>query len=234
MRFKAIFLVSALTLAGIILFTSIQEVNSSPRRGGGGGSRGGSSSSRGSSSRGSSSGGSRYGGGSYGGSKSKSYGSSGGYKSKSSSKSFAKKHWKKAVAFGAGAYVGHKLSSKLSGAFTPSIWHYGGYNGHFGYDDWNRYSRIDGALCRRDQDCTWIDRNLGCDDREFVLGTVRGGWPFKADLIGRCTCENGLYFDNNIGACVGGMAVWLIAVIVVAVLIGTCLCCCCLCYCARN
>ena len=42
--------------------------------------------------------------------------SSGGYRSKSGSsrKSFAQKHWKKAAAFGAGAYVGHKVSSKVS------------------------------------------------------------------------------------------------------------------------
>ena len=103
MRLSVILLVTAITVAGIFFFTSIQEVGSSPRgRGGGGGRRGGS---RG--------GGSRYGGGSY------SKGSSGGYRSKSGSskKSFAaifsNKHAKKAAAFGAGAYVGHKISSAV-------------------------------------------------------------------------------------------------------------------------
>ena len=42
--------------------------------------------------------------------------SKGGYRSVSGSsrKSFAQKNWKKAVAFGAGAYIGYKVSSKVS------------------------------------------------------------------------------------------------------------------------
>ena len=42
--------------------------------------------------------------------------SKGGYRSLSGSsrKSFAQKHWKKAVAFGAGAYIGYKVSSKVA------------------------------------------------------------------------------------------------------------------------
>ena len=84
-----IFHVSALTVAVIMVFNSIQEVSSSPRgRGGGGGRVGGI---RG--------GGSRYGGGSYR------------PKSGSSTKSFSAIHGKSAAAFGAGAYVGHKISS---------------------------------------------------------------------------------------------------------------------------
>ena len=39
------------------------------------------------------------------------------YKSKSSKKSFLKKNWKKAVAFGAGAYVGNKVSKKVRKIF---------------------------------------------------------------------------------------------------------------------
>ena len=82
-------------LIGIIIYVFIPNAESSPfpKGRGGGGSRG-SSYSRGG--RGSSS---------YGGSK-----SSGGSKSKGSGsgKSFVKKHWKKAAAFGAGAYLGYK------------------------------------------------------------------------------------------------------------------------------
>ena len=40
-----------------------------------------------------------------------------GYRSKSSKKCFLKKHWKKAAAFGAGAYVGHKVSKKVCTKF---------------------------------------------------------------------------------------------------------------------
>ena len=88
----------------VLFYIYIPNVESSPfpkRRSGGGGSSYG--------------GGSRYSGSSYsqGGRGSSSYGGSklyGGSKSKGSSsgKSFVKKHWKKAAAFGAGAYLGYK------------------------------------------------------------------------------------------------------------------------------
>ena len=84
-------------LIGIIFYVFIPNAESSPFPKGrsGGGSRGGGRSSYSGSSysrggRGSSS---------YGGSKSKGSGSG---------KSFVKKHWKKAAAFGAGAYLGYK------------------------------------------------------------------------------------------------------------------------------
>ena len=100
----------------IFVFSWAPKVESSPsprRRGGGGGSSyggGRSSYSSGSYSRGW---------GSKSSSSSGSYGSkvSGGYKSKGSKKSFLKKHWKKAAAFGAGAYVGHKVSKKVCTKF---------------------------------------------------------------------------------------------------------------------
>ena len=95
-------------LIGVLFYVYIPNVESSPfpRSRGGGGSRGGGSSYGGRSS---------YSGSSYsrGGRGSSSYGgpkSYGGSKSKGSSsgKSFVKKHWKKAAAFGAGAYLGYK------------------------------------------------------------------------------------------------------------------------------
>ena len=110
--------------AAVLIFSLTAHVESSPypKGRGGGGSRSGGSSYGG---RSSYSGGGSYSRGSWsrggrsGGSPSSSWGkSSGGYKSKSSGsykpkssgsvKSFAKKHWKKAAAFGAGAYIGYK------------------------------------------------------------------------------------------------------------------------------
>ena len=108
MGIRVIFFISAVIFVGLLFFNSVQEVNGDPaaRRGGSGG-RGG--------------GGSRIGGGGGGGwgsrgSKGSSYGTgsskglSGGYKPSKggSSKSFARKHWKKAVAFGAGAVIGYQ------------------------------------------------------------------------------------------------------------------------------
>ena len=99
MKIDAKALANLLLISGIFIFAAIQEVNSKGGgRGGGGGSRGG---------------GSRYSGGGWG-----SHYSSGGYRSTSGSsrKSFATKsssNWKKAATFGAGAYVGHKVSSRV-------------------------------------------------------------------------------------------------------------------------
>ena len=99
MKIDAIALANLVLITGIFLFATIQKVNSKGGgRGGGGGSRGG---------------GSRYSGGGWG-----SRGSSGGYKSisGSSTKSFAPKsssNWKKAATFGAGAYVGYRVSSMV-------------------------------------------------------------------------------------------------------------------------
>ena len=99
MNIDAKALANLLFITGIFIFTSIQGVNSKGGgRGGGGGSRGG---------------GSRYSGGGW-----VSHYSSGGYRSTSGSsrKSFATKsssNWKKAATFGAGAYVGNKVSRRV-------------------------------------------------------------------------------------------------------------------------
>ena len=95
MKIDAKALPNLFLITGIFLFASIQKVHS---KGGGGGSRGG---------------GSRYSGGGWG-----SRASSGTYRSTSgsSTKSFASKsssNWKKAATFGAGAYVGYKVSSMV-------------------------------------------------------------------------------------------------------------------------
>ena len=37
----------------------------------------------------------------------------------------------------------------------------------FDFDDWDREARVDGWICRNDQDCNWIDDHLACDDRDF-------------------------------------------------------------------
>ena len=96
MKIDAKALANLLLISGIFIFAAIQEVNSK------GGGRGGSGAIRG--------GGSRYSGGGC-----RSLGSSGGYRSisGSSTKSFPSKsssNWKKAATFGAGAYVGYKVS----------------------------------------------------------------------------------------------------------------------------
>ena len=31
---------------------------------------------------------------------------------------------------------------------------------------------MDGWVCRDDEDCRWIDLNLGCDNRDFRIGNI--------------------------------------------------------------
>jgi len=248
----------------VLFYIYVPNVESSPfpkrRSGGGGSSYGGGSRYSGSSySRGGSSygGGSRYSGSSYsqGGRGSSSYGGSklyGGSKSKGSSsgKSFVKKHWKKAAAFGAGAYLGYKGYKglkKIGKAFKPSVFHYEGYDNDnpYTFNDWDRNAKIDGWVCRTDRDCTWIDPNLECDDKQFTIGQVHGDWPWKADLRGRCSCDDGMNFDPNTGRCRSGyyqvnvgqmaqLAGWVIGVIVVSVIVGIFCCCFCICMFCRS
>ena len=99
---------TAIAVTSILLFTSFQEVKSSPAprggggRGGGGGFRGGGGSRGGG-------GKSRYSGGGY---------SSKTYTSKSSGKQFSQNKWQGALAFGAGAYVGHQVSWRVRGKLS--------------------------------------------------------------------------------------------------------------------
>ena len=65
------------------------------------------------------------------------------------------------------------LSFQIRPSFSPGIWYYGGYHGPFGWNQWDQYARVDGWVCRSDKDCTWIDQNLGCDDREFDLNSIK-------------------------------------------------------------
>lgn len=231
-----ILFVGLITVTTILLCTSTVNGSPSPKK------RGGSSGSSGSKSSSSGTSGSRPSSSWFGGSKKKSsFGKSpgsfgGGYKpSKSgiSKKSFSNgKKWKKALAFGAGAYIGAKVLKKIGKAFKPKIFHFGGRD--YDYNQWYGYSRIDGWVCRNDRDCEWIDQNLGCDDREFSINLINAPWPWKAELVGRCSCEDGFFFDQNNGSCnrfdeglFRAIAGWLIGVIVVVVLVGLCLCCCC-------
>ena len=156
------------------------------------------------------------------------------YKSKASKKSFGK-NIKKAVAFGAGAYIGAKVAKKLTKGFAKiakGVFLFGGVN--YNLAQWRQFSDVDGWLCRNDKDCNWIDPHLGCDDRSFNIQRVNAAWPWKAQLKGQCTCENGFIFDQKEGSCgfdpdffnaVATLATWVIAVIIVAGIVG-CLCCC--------
>jgi len=73
----------------------------------------------------------------------------------------------------------------------------------FNFDDWDREARVDGWICRNDQDCNWIDDHLGCDDRGFSSSGLNGNWPaiFRQDAKGQCACESGYVFDSDEAEC---------------------------------
>lgn len=90
-----------------------------------------------------------------GGSKSGSGSKSGGSKSKLSSK------LKKAAIIGVGAYGAYQVGKLAAKAAT---WP---FRNAFSFNDWNSWREVDGMLCRNTNDCTWIDRQLYCQDYEL-------------------------------------------------------------------
>lgn len=223
----------------VILATCWHVNNALPGRGGGrggGGSRG-SSSSR-------SSGGSRIG--SFL-SKSKSVSSSSGFKKSSKLKTL-----KKAAIIGAGAYVGYKLT-KMTAKFAA--WSLGLNNG-WSFNDWNRWREADGFLCRRTEDCNWIDRRMFCQDYELnFTPSVSRAISFEnydihfhchffqnlwfggdvASIVGECSCPDGMFWDNDDLTCKPSFSIGMGAIIgiIIAGIIGCC-CCCGLCLLARK
>merc|ERR1719367_2553104 len=141
-----------------------------------------------------------------------------------------KSNLKKAAVIGATAYGAYQLG-KLSGRFSGYGGGYG-YGGHrYGYNEWNRWREIDGFLCRRNEDCNWIDPRLYCQDYELKF-TPTAAW-FGGDFAsikGECSCPDGMFWDDDDLRCreTGGVGLALglagIVGIIVAGLIG---CCCC-------
>lgn len=120
------------------------------------------------------------------------YGGNGGYKKKNKMKS----NLKKAAVIGATAYGAYQLG-KLSGRFSGYGGGYG-YGGHrYGYNEWNRWREIDGFLCRRNEDCNWIDPRLYCQDYELKF-TPTAAWfgGDVASIVGECACPRGMVWND--------------------------------------
>jgi len=174
---------------------------------------------------------------SLGGSRSSSSWSSRSKSSSSSSKLGGKSKFKKyggrlakAAVVGAGVYAGYKLA-KLSGKFI-------GAGLGYGFGDWNQWREADGMLCRRSNDCQWIDRSMYCQDYELDFSVSRAwfGGDFAA-IQGECACPEGNFFDDNQMQCVepSGMGIGvLIGIIIGALAIMSCCCCAAFCYCMKR
>ena len=74
--------------------------------------------------------------------------------------------------------------TKATGKFL--LWsHFGGWR----FNDWNAWRMKDGMLCRNTDDCSWLDRNLLCQDYELDISPSRAwfGGDF-ASIVGKCQC----------------------------------------------
>jgi len=136
----------------------------------------------------------------------------------------------KAAVVGAGVYAGYKLA-KLSGKFI-------GAGLGYGFDDWNSWREADGMLCRRSNDCQWIDRSMYCQDYELDFSVSRAwfGGDFAA-IVGECACPEGNFFDDSQMQCIeaSGMGIGvLIGIIIGAIAIMSCCCCAAFCYCMKR
>eukprot|EP00092_Neocalanus_flemingeri_P035959 GFUD01039152.1.p1 GENE.GFUD01039152.1~~GFUD01039152.1.p1 ORF type:complete len:195 (+),score=49.27 GFUD01039152.1:81-665(+) len=136
-------------------------------------------------------------------------------------KSSVKKKLVKAAVIGAVAYGAYQVG-KATAKFAS--WSHTGWE----FNDWNRWREADGHLCRNNNDCNWLDRNLQCEDYNLVFSYSRAwyGGDFAA-IVGECECQGGMVWNDYELQCqvqqFGGLMTALIVVLVFAVL-G---CCCC-------
>jgi len=136
----------------------------------------------------------------------------------------------KAAKIGGAAFVGYQLG-KVTSRFGH--WSHGGY---WRFQDWNRWRMNDGMLCRNNDDCTWLDPDLRCENYNI-------GWSYDSDwyggdkIVGSCDCPMGQWWSDDQLQCLlasRGLSGISIFFIVVATIVGLiCLCGCC-CYMFRN
>ena len=117
--------------------------------------------------------------------------------------------------------------TKATGKFL--LWsHFGGWQ----FNDWNTWRMRDGMMCRTRDDCSWMDRNLLCQDYDLDLSISRAwfGGDF-ASIRGKCQCRDGMEWDNYELQCEAdswsGVMIFLfclIALVGLAVLGAVCCC----------
>lgn len=135
---------------------------------------------------------------------------------------------KKAAVIGAVAYGGYQLG-KLSAGYGN--WGWGRSHG-YGFNDWNQWREVDGFLCRENNDCNWIDRQLYCQDYEldFQPSALWFGGD-AARIVGECACPYGMVFNDREMRCmlapqrVGFSGTSLVMVILIPLLVISCCCC---------
>jgi len=128
---------------------------------------------------------------------------------------------KKAAVVGGAAYTGYKLG-KLKSKFSKKKKGKKSKSRGYEFDDWNDWQEADGFLCRKTDDCTWLDDNLECQDFEVKITPVNKLW-FGGDLVsivGECACSDEWFWDGDDLECKrpAKVAGWLVGVIIMAVI----------------
>jgi hypothetical protein len=124
---------------------------------------------------------------------------------------------KKAAVIGAGAYIGYKVTKATGKALKKA---FGGRE--IEYDSWNTWRQRYGFLCKIDNHCNWLDRNLECQ-QNWIKPT---GWtlssdnPFGSQPTGQCVCQKGFVWDDKKWKCnKAGLGAVYIVVIVLGIIV---------------
>ena len=86
-------------------------------------------------------------------------------------------------------------------------------------------------MCRTTADCSWMDRNLHCEDYELDLSVSRAwfGGDF-ASIRGKCQCDDGMDWDNYELQCQPSLSVGMTVLFCLIAFVGlgifSAVCCC--------
>jgi len=141
---------------------------------------------------------------------------------------------KKVAVVGAVGYTAYKIG-QLSNRFNGHSFG-DNYNPGYNFNQWKTWRKADGFLCRNDNDCNWLDRNLECDRVQDFGWTINDGWfGGNEKPVGECDCQNGMRWDDDDLRCENWYAPWYVAIglsfglMVFLFILGGC-CCCAVCF----
>ena len=89
-------------------------------------------------------------------------------------------------------------------------------------------------MCRTRDDCSWMDRNLLCQDYDLDLSISRAwfGGDF-ASIRGKCQCDDGMDWDDYELQCQPSWSLGITVLFCLIAFLGIGLLICAVCYCLR-
>ena len=97
---------------------------------------------------------------------------------------------KKVAVVGAVGYTAYKIG-QLSNRFNGHSFG-DNYNPGYNFNQWKTWRKADGFLCRNDNDCNWLDRNLECDRVQDFGWTINVSTSLKPESLERSPAVRGL------------------------------------------